>query len=57
LTLMFLPAPYMALYSASAHAVEGLSETLDLNVPRSVSKIPVYSKELIDPARISFYAA
>jgi NAD(P)-dependent dehydrogenase (short-subunit alcohol dehydrogenase family) len=27
--LGFLPAPYMALYSASKHAVEGLSETLD----------------------------
>ena len=25
----FLPAPYMALYSASKHAVEGMSETLD----------------------------
>ncbi|MBA4710220.1 oxidoreductase [Aquitalea aquatica] len=27
--LGFLPAPYMALYSSSKHAVEGLSETLD----------------------------
>ncbi|WP_369936732.1 oxidoreductase [Xanthomonas tesorieronis] len=27
--LGFLPAPYMALYAASKHAVEGLSETLD----------------------------
>lgn len=27
--LGFLPAPYMALYSASKYAVEGLSETLD----------------------------
>src|ERR1700692_1286753 len=27
--LGFLPAPYMGLYSASKHAVEGLSETLD----------------------------
>lgn len=27
--LGFLPAPYMALYSASKHAVEGLSESLD----------------------------
>ena len=27
--LGFLPAPYMALYSASKHAVEGLSETMD----------------------------
>ena len=30
--LGFLPAPYMALYSASTHAVEGLSETLDHEV-------------------------
>ncbi|MFC6495510.1 SDR family NAD(P)-dependent oxidoreductase [Ancylobacter dichloromethanicus] len=30
--LGFLPAPYMALYAASKHAVEGLSETLDYEV-------------------------
>lgn len=30
--LGFLPAPYMALYSGSKHAVEGLSETLDHEV-------------------------
>ncbi|WP_312807027.1 oxidoreductase [Comamonas sp.] len=67
--LGFLPAPYMALYSASRHAVEGLSESLDhevrqfgvrvalvepsftktnldLNAPRTVCRIPDYSKEL-----------
>ncbi|UJB19644.1 MULTISPECIES: oxidoreductase [Lysobacter] len=30
--LGFLPAPYMSLYSASKHAVEGMSETLDHEV-------------------------
>ena len=30
--LGFLPSPYMGLYSASKHAVEGLSETLDHEV-------------------------
>jgi NAD(P)-dependent dehydrogenase (short-subunit alcohol dehydrogenase family) len=30
--LGFLPAPYMALYAASKHAVEGLSESLDHEV-------------------------
>lgn len=30
--LGFLPAPYMALYSASKHAVEGLSESMDNEV-------------------------
>ncbi len=32
--LGFLPAPYMGLYAASKHAVEGLSETLDHEVRR-----------------------
>jgi short-subunit dehydrogenase len=30
--LGFLPAPYMSLYSASKHAIEGMSETLDHEV-------------------------
>ncbi|MBS1154734.1 MAG: short-chain dehydrogenase/reductase [Proteobacteria bacterium] len=44
--LGFLPAPYMALYWASKHAVEGLSETLDHEARRTVARIPDYDKEL-----------
>jgi NAD(P)-dependent dehydrogenase (short-subunit alcohol dehydrogenase family) len=34
--LGFLPAPYIGLYSASKHAVEGLTETLDHEVRQSI---------------------
>ena len=46
--LGFLPAPYMGLYSASKHAIEGLSETLDHEVRnfgvRVVLVEPSYTK-------------
>lgn len=50
--LGFLPAPYMGLYSASKHAVEGLSETLDHEVRgfgvRVVLIEPSYTKTNLD---------
>ena len=50
--LGFLPAPYMGLYSASKHAVEGMSETLDHEVRnfgiRVVLVEPYYTKTNLD---------
>lgn len=50
--LGFLPAPYMGLYSASKHAVEGMSETLDHEVRkfgvRVVLVAPSYTKTNLD---------
>lgn len=50
--LGFLPAPYMALYSASKHAVEGLSETLDHEIRqfgiRVVLVEPSFTKTNLD---------
>ncbi|GAB4089720.1 oxidoreductase [Hydrogenophaga soli] len=50
--LGFLPAPYMGLYAASKHAVEGLSETLDHEVRnfgiRVVLIEPSYTKTHLD---------
>lgn len=50
--LGFLPAPYMSLYSASKHAVEGLSETLDHEVRqfgiRVVLVEPSFTKTNLD---------
>lgn len=46
--LGFLPSPYMGLYSASKHAVEGLSETLDHEVRQFGIRVtlvePFYTK-------------
>lgn len=63
--LGFLPAPYMGLYSASKHAVEGLSETLDHEVRRFGVRVvlvePSYTKTNLDlnapeaASRISAY--
>ncbi|GAB3468643.1 oxidoreductase [Massilia terrae] len=50
--LGFLPAPYMGLYAASKHAVEGLSESLDHEVRqfgvRVVLVEPAYTKTSFD---------
>jgi NAD(P)-dependent dehydrogenase (short-subunit alcohol dehydrogenase family) len=65
--LGFLPAPYMGLYSASKHAIEGLSESLDHEVRnfgvRVVLVEPSYTKTNLDlnapqaVSRISAYDA
>jgi len=50
--LGFLPAPYMGLYSASKHAVEGLSETLDHEVRQFGIRVtlvePAFTKTQLD---------
>ncbi len=50
--LGFLPAPYMGLYSASKHAVEGLSETLDNEVRKFGIRVtlvePSFTKTNLD---------
>ncbi|MBS0250783.1 MAG: oxidoreductase [Proteobacteria bacterium] len=50
--LGFLPAPYMGAYSASKHAVEGLSETLDHEVRKFGVRVvlvePSYTKTNLD---------
>jgi NAD(P)-dependent dehydrogenase (short-subunit alcohol dehydrogenase family) len=63
--LGFLPAPYMGLYSASKHAVEGLSETLDHEVRQFGIRValvePSFTKTNLDlnaphaAARLSAY--
>jgi NAD(P)-dependent dehydrogenase (short-subunit alcohol dehydrogenase family) len=65
--LGFIPAPYMALYSASKHAVEGLSESLDHEVRglgiRVVLVEPGYTRTNLDinapraNAKVSAYDA
>lgn len=62
--LGFLPAPYMGLYSASKHAVEGLSETLDHEVRRFGVRVvlvePSFTKTSLDvnaPQAASQFAA
>jgi NAD(P)-dependent dehydrogenase (short-subunit alcohol dehydrogenase family) len=64
--LGFLPAPYMALYSASKHAVEGLSESLDHEVRQFGIRValvePSFTKTNLDvnaphtAARIADYS-
>lgn len=50
--LGFLPAPYMGLYSASKHAVEGVSETLDHEVRKFGIRVvlvePSFTKTSLD---------
>jgi NAD(P)-dependent dehydrogenase (short-subunit alcohol dehydrogenase family) len=50
--LGFLPAPYMGVYSATKHAIEGLSETLDHEVRRFGIRVvlvePSYTKTNLD---------
>jgi len=50
--LGFLPAPYMGLYAASKHAVEGLSETLDHEVRQFGIRVtlvePAFTKTKLD---------
>jgi NAD(P)-dependent dehydrogenase (short-subunit alcohol dehydrogenase family) len=50
--LGFLPAPYMGLYSASKHAVEGLSESLDHEVRQFGIRVslvePAFTKTNLD---------
>jgi NAD(P)-dependent dehydrogenase (short-subunit alcohol dehydrogenase family) len=50
--LGFLPAPYMGLYAASKHAVEGLSETLDHEVRQFGIRVtlvePAYTRTNLD---------
>ena len=65
--LGFLPAPYMGLYSASKHAVEGLSETLDHEVRKFGIRValvePSFTKTNLDinaplaASRIPAYAS
>lgn len=50
--LGFIPAPFMGIYAASKHAVEGLSETLDHEVRKFGIRVvlvePAYTKTSLD---------